>query len=84
VKNPNPATSKDNPFIAPATALNNIETITRRTEAKVAALTEANTKLVDAVALLASNVAGLDPAAIVTELRDAIESLTVRLDISGN
>ena len=40
--------------------------------------------LVGAVATLASNVGGLDPAAIVTELRDAIESLTVRLDVSNS
>jgi hypothetical protein len=39
-------------------------------------------KLVDAVAVLAAGVGDLDPAAIVTELRDAIESLTVRLEVS--
>lgn len=41
-------------------------------------------KLVDTVAVLAAGVGDLDPAAIVTELRDAIESLTVRLDVSGS
>jgi hypothetical protein len=28
-----------------------------------------------------ANVGDLDPAAIVTELRDALESITVRLDV---
>lgn len=84
VKNPNPDTAKTNPFIAPATGLTNIETVVRRTEVKLAALQAANTKLVDAVAVLAANVGDLDPTAIVTELRDAIESLTVHLDVSGN
>lgn len=81
VKNPNPATSEDNPFIAPATALNNIEIITRRTEAKVAALTEVNTKLVDAVATLAANIGDIDPATIVTELKSAIESIDIHLSV---
>lgn len=36
--------------------------------------------LVGAVAVLAANVGDLDPAAIVTELRESIESLTFRLD----
>lgn len=35
VKNPNPATADDNPFIAPATGLNSIETVVRRLEKKV-------------------------------------------------
>lgn len=56
----------------------------RDLQKSLSALQAANTKLVDTVALLASNVAGLDPTAIVTELRDAIESLTVHLDVSGN
>lgn len=49
--------------------------------AKVDALTAVNTKLVDTVAKLAANVGDLDPAAIVTELREAIESVEVRLDV---
>ena len=81
VKNPNPATSGDNPYIAPATALNNIEIISRRTEAKVAALTEVNTKLVDAVAALAANIGDIDPASIVAELKSAIESIDVHLSV---
>jgi len=81
VKNPNPATNKDNPFIAPATALNNIETIARRTDARVAALTEVNTKLVETVAALAANVGDIDPASIVAELKAAIESIDVHLSV---
>lgn len=82
-KNPNPATATANPYIAPATGLSNIEIITRRTEAKIAALTETNAKLVDAVATLAANVGDLDPAAIVTELKASIESITIHLDADG-
>ncbi|NUS83644.1 MAG: N-acetylmuramoyl-L-alanine amidase [Streptomyces sp.] len=81
VKNPNPATNKDNPYIAPATALNNIETIARRTDARVAALTEVNTKLVDTVAQLAAGLGDIDPASIVAELKSAIESIDVHLSV---
>ncbi|MEU8713625.1 N-acetylmuramoyl-L-alanine amidase [Streptomyces sp. NPDC048663] len=41
VKNPNPATNEDNPYIAPATGLNNIEIVVRRLEQKVDALASA-------------------------------------------
>jgi hypothetical protein len=40
-------------------------------------------KLVGAVATLAANVGGLDPAAIVAELKQAIESITIHLDADG-
>ena len=53
----------------------------RATLALVAALSATNAKLVDAVAVLAANVGDLDPAAIVTELKAAIESITVHLDV---
>ena len=56
----------------------------RKLEKLLTAQSAANTKLVETVAVLAANVGDLDPAAIVTELRDAIESLTVRLDVSGS
>ena len=49
--------------------------------AKVDALTSVNTKLVDTVAKLAADVGDLDPAAIVAELTQAIESVEVRLDV---
>jgi hypothetical protein len=38
-------------------------------------------KLVGAVATLAANVGGLDPAVLVAELRQAIESITIHLDV---
>ncbi|MGY1498530.1 hypothetical protein ACW4TU_18355 [Streptomyces sp. QTS52] len=38
-------------------------------------------KLVGAVATLAANVGGLDPAAIIAELKQAIESITIHLDV---
>lgn len=83
MKNPNSATVKTNPYIAPATGLSNIEIIVRRTEAKLAALQATNDKLVDAVAKLAADVGDLDPAAIITELKAGIENVTVRLDADG-
>ncbi|WP_409469052.1 N-acetylmuramoyl-L-alanine amidase [Streptomyces sp. HC307] len=81
VKNPNPDTAKDNPYIAPATGLQNIEIIARRTEAKLAALQATNDKLVQAVATLAANIGDLDPAAIVAELRAELESINIRIDV---
>jgi hypothetical protein len=40
-------------------------------------------KLVTAVATLAANIGGLDPAAIVAELKAAIESIDVHLDVTS-
>lgn len=53
----------------------------RSLDAKVTALTATNTKLVEAVAQLAAGLGDLDPAAIVAELRAAIESIEIRLDV---
>ena len=83
VKNINPVTATGNPFIAAATALNNIESVSRRTETRLAALQATNDELVKAVATLAANVGDLDPAAIVTELKQAIESIEIHLDADG-
>lgn len=55
----------------------NLATLT----AKVDALTAVNVKLVDTVAQLVAGIGDLDPAAIVTELRESIESIEVRLDV---
>lgn len=41
-------------------------------------------KLVGAVATLAANVGGLDPTAIVADLKQAIESITIRIDADGS
>lgn len=54
----------------------------RKLEKLLAAQAATNTKLVETVAVLAANVGDIDPAAIVTELRDAIESLSIRLDVA--
>lgn len=56
----------------------------RNLEKGILAMQSVNTKLVDTVATLVANVGTLDPAAIVTELRDAIESATGHLDVPGN
>jgi hypothetical protein len=83
-KNPNPESAATNPFIAPATGLANIEIIVRRSEVKLAALTTANAKLVEAVGQLAANIGGLDPDVIVAELKEAIENISVRLDVQDS
>jgi hypothetical protein len=49
--------------------------------AEIRALRDVNGRLVDTVAKLAAGLGDLDPAAIVTELREAIESVEVRLDV---
>lgn len=49
--------------------------------AKVDALTSVNSKLVQTVATLAADLGDLDPTSIVAELRQAIESIDVRLDV---
>ena len=73
---------KTNPTWQPQSYLKDTNTRVRALEKSLAALQETNTKLVDTVAVLAAGVGDLDPAAIVTELRDAIESISVRLDVS--
>jgi hypothetical protein len=55
--------------------------MTRALVAKLDALTAVNKQLVDVVAALAADLGDLDPASIVTELRQAIESVEVRLDV---
>jgi hypothetical protein len=81
VKNTNPATNTDNPYIAPATALANLEILGRRTDARLVAQGETIAKLVETVATLAAGLGDLDPAAIVAELKAAIESIDVHLDV---
>ncbi|HEY9372870.1 peptidoglycan recognition protein family protein [Streptomyces sp.] len=82
-KNPNPATAAKNPYIAPATGLSNVEIVARRTDARLAALQATNEKLVEAVATLAAGIGDLDPAAIVAELKAAIDGITIHLDADG-
>lgn len=75
----NPVEGTTNTHIALATGVRNIEIVSRRTEARVAALTDVNTKLVETVAQLAAGLGDLDPAAIVAELKQAIESIDIHL-----
>ncbi|WP_329336051.1 N-acetylmuramoyl-L-alanine amidase [Streptomyces sp. NBC_01352] len=77
----NPVDDPANTHIVLATSVRNIEIVSRRTEAKVAAQAETINKLVDTVAQLAAGLGDLDPAAIVAELRQSIESVTVHLDV---
>lgn len=77
-----PGASASNPTYTLASTQTEILKRIDKANAAIAALSAANTKLVEAVATLAANVGDLDPAAIVTELRDAIESITVRLDVT--
>lgn len=53
----------------------------RALQKEVGVLAAANAKLVDAVAVLAAGLGELDPAAIITELKAAIESIDIRLDV---
>ncbi|MEU6597827.1 N-acetylmuramoyl-L-alanine amidase [Streptomyces flaveolus] len=64
----------------PQSYLRDTNTRVRGLEKQLAALAATNAKLVDAVAKLAAAQADLDPAAIVAELKQAIESVTIRLD----
>jgi hypothetical protein len=50
---------------------------------KLDALTAVNSELVKTVATLAAGIGDLDPAAIVTELKTAIESINIHLDVPG-
>ncbi len=76
----NPVTGTTNDYITPATSLRNIEIIGRRSEVKLDALSTITTSLVNAVAQLSSGIDGIDPAAIVAELKAAIENVTIHLD----
>lgn len=72
--NPNPATAKENPFITPATGLRNIEIVTRRMEATLAAQ-------MAAITVLAAKVGtGEDADTIVAAVRRAIDEAVVKAD----
>ena len=49
--------------------------------ARLTTLSAVNAELVKTVATLAANLGDLDPAAIVTELKQAIESIDIHLDV---
>lgn len=81
VKNPNSDTAEENPYIAPATGLRNIETVARRTETRLAALQATIDELVKVVVSLSSNVTALDPDALIARIEGAIENVTIHLDV---
>lgn len=72
--------AKTNPNWQPQSYLKDTNQRVRALQSSVTALTAANSKLVDTVAQLAAGVGDLDPAAIVTELKTALESLHFHLD----
>lgn len=76
----NPIPGTDNEFIALATGVRNIEIVARRSEKKLAAQQAVTEKLVETVAALVAGLGELDPAAIVAELRAAIENVEIRID----
>lgn len=75
--------AKTNTTWQPQSYLKDTNARVRALQASVTALTATNAKLVDAVAKLAADQADLDPAAIVTELKAAIENVTIHLDTDG-
>ena len=72
--------SPGNDYWTAASVLVDLGRRLRAVDAKVTALNAVNTKLVDTVAQLAAGIGDLDPAAIVAELRTAIEGIEIRLD----
>ncbi|QCX81286.1 hypothetical protein C9F11_38515 [Streptomyces sp. YIM 121038] len=76
-----PDWSPDNAYWTAASVLVDQGKRLRALDKKLDALTAANTKLVDAVAQLAAGIGDLDPASIVAELRAAIESIEIHLDV---
>jgi hypothetical protein len=73
---------KTNPTWQPQSFLKDTNTRVRSLEKQLAALTKTNSALVDTVAKLASGIGNIDPTAIVNELKAAIESIDVHLDVA--
>lgn len=73
--------SPGNEFWTPASLLIDSGKRLRVVQAELAKVTATNTKLVDAVAVLAAGLGDLDPAAIVNELKASIESIDIRIDV---
>lgn len=74
---------KTNPTWQPQSFLRDTNIRVRSLEKQLAALTQTNSALVETVAKLASGIGSLDPAAIVSELKTAIESIDVHLDVTN-
>ncbi len=79
-----PGASPTNPTYTLSSTLTEILKRLDKANVSIAALSAVNAELVRTVAALAAGVGSIDPAAIVTELREAIESIDVRLDVAGN
>lgn len=75
IANPNPSTAKTNTHIALMTSARNIEIITRRTEAQLAAQSAAITKLAELIG------SGVDTDAVVAAVRDAIQDAVIKVDV---
>jgi hypothetical protein len=72
---------KTNPTWQPQSFLKDTNVRVRGLEKQLTALAKTNAALVDTVAKLAAGIGDLDPAAIVTELKTAIESINIHLDV---
>lgn len=72
---------KTNPTWQPQSFLKDTNARVRSLEKQVAVVSATNAKLVDTVAQLAAGLGDLDPAAIVTELKTAIEAIDIHLDV---
>ncbi|MEU4656775.1 glycoside hydrolase family 25 protein [Streptomyces sp. NPDC023723] len=77
IANPNSATAKSNPYISAATALRNIEIVTRRSEIAINALQATVEKL---AGLLGENV---DTATVVAAVQDAVQDAVANAEVGG-
>jgi len=80
----NPSGAADNTHIALATAVQNLDIIARRSEAKFAAQGAAIAELTRTVAALAANSKAIDPDALIARIEQAIESIDIRLDATSS
>ncbi|MEV5957311.1 GH25 family lysozyme [Streptomyces sp. NPDC051987] len=74
---------KTNPTWQPQSYLKDTNARVRSLETQLAALTKTNSALVDTVAKLAAGLGDIDPAAIVAELRQELESIHVSLSVTS-
>jgi len=76
-----PGASASNPTYTLASTQTEILKRVDKANAALATLSAVNSELVKTVATLAAGIGDLDPAAIVTELKTAIESIDIHLDV---
>lgn len=79
-----PGAAATNPTYTLASTQTEILKRVDKANASLATLSAVNSELVKAVATLAAGIGDLDPAAIVTELKQAIEAIDIHLDVPGN